>query len=100
MDLVAKEYVAARRGRGGVLVLSEFAGAADELTEALIVNPHDRDALKDAIAEAVATEAASAHTRIEAMATTVADHSLCRWATRFLDDLEAAVHETPEPCRG
>ena len=95
MNLVAKEYVAARRGRGGVLVLSEFAGAADELTEALIVNPHDRDALKDAIAEAVATEAASAHSRIEAMATTVADHSLCRWATRFLDDLEAAVHETP-----
>ncbi|GAA3850191.1 MULTISPECIES: alpha,alpha-trehalose-phosphate synthase (UDP-forming) [Brevibacterium] len=100
MNLVAKEYVAARRGRGGVLVLSEFAGAADELTEALIVNPHDRDALGAAITRAVRMESGGAHTRIEAMAATVADRSLCAWATRFLDDLEsvspAALTVPPE----
>src|SRR5699024_8092623 len=49
MNLVAKEYVAARTDHSGVLVLSEFTGAADELTSALLVNPHDIDGLKDAI---------------------------------------------------
>src|SRR5699024_4647292 len=53
MNLIAKEYVAARRGRSGVLVLSEFAGSAGELTQALSVNPHDADALKHQMSEAV-----------------------------------------------
>ena len=47
MNLVAKEYVAARVDNGGALVLSEFAGAAAELTDAYLVNPHDLDGLKD-----------------------------------------------------
>ena len=49
MNLVAKEYVAARTDNDGALVLSEFAGAADELKQALLINPHDIDGLKDAI---------------------------------------------------
>ena len=49
MNLVAKEYVASRVDGRGVLVLSEFTGAADELTQAVRVNPHDIDGLKDAI---------------------------------------------------
>ena len=53
MNLVAKEYVAARRDVNGVLVLSEFAGAADELIDAVLVNPHDDQALRDAIVTAV-----------------------------------------------
>ena len=53
MNLVAKEYVAARSDDDGVLVLSEFAGAADELTDAVLVNPHDEKALRDAIVSAV-----------------------------------------------
>ena len=53
MNLVAKEYVAARRDVNGVLVLSEFAGAADELTDAVLVNPHDDEALREAIMTAV-----------------------------------------------
>lgn len=89
MHLVAKEYVAARRGRGGALVLSEFAGAADELSDAHLVNPHDRDALKSAIAAAATVGPAEARTRIDAMAETVAENSLCTWAGRFLDDLAA-----------
>ena len=53
MNLVAKEYVAARRDVNGVLVLSEFAGAADQLTDAVLVNPHDDEALREAIVTAV-----------------------------------------------
>ena len=64
MNLVAKEYVAARYDEDGVLVLSEFAGAADELKAALLINPHDIDGVKDAIMRAVddaAPGAAQAH---------------------------------------
>ena len=53
MNLVAKEYVTTRLDGDGVLVLSEFAGAADELTDAVLVNPHDEKALREAIVTAV-----------------------------------------------
>ena len=58
MNLVAKEYVAARSDDRGALVLSEFTGAADELTGAILVNPHDIDGMKDAITYAVHIDAA------------------------------------------
>ena len=54
MNLVAKEYVAARVDLGGALVLSEFAGAATELRQAFLCNPHDLDGVKDALLRAVA----------------------------------------------
>ena len=54
MNLVCKEYVAARHRGGGVLVLSEFAGAAGELRQALLVNPHDVVGLRETIARAIA----------------------------------------------
>ena len=53
MNLVAKEYVTARTNNDGALVLSEFAGAADQLKQALLMNPHDIDGLKDTIMKAV-----------------------------------------------
>ena len=53
MNLVAKEYVACRHDDDGALVLSEFAGAADELRQALLVNPHDIDGVKEALARAL-----------------------------------------------
>ena len=52
MNLVAKEYVACRYDESGALVLSEFTGAADELTGAFLVNPHDIEGMKDAIVRA------------------------------------------------
>ncbi len=58
MNLVAKEYVAARCDEDGVLMLSEFTGASDELRPALLVNPHDIDGVKDAILRAVDDAAA------------------------------------------
>ena len=60
MNLVAKEYVASRNDNDGALVLSEFAGAADQLKQALLMNPHDIDGLKDTIMRAVNMQPAEA----------------------------------------
>lgn len=87
MNLVAKEFVTARRGRTGALVLSEFAGAADELSQAVIVNPYDRAGLKDAIRRAVEIAAEGTHAHIDAMADIVAAHDARDWAETFLADL-------------
>ena len=87
MNLVAKEFVTARRGRAGALVLSEFAGAADELNQAVIVNPYDRAGLKDAIRRAVEIAAEGTHAHIDAMADIVAAHDARDWAETFLADL-------------
>ena len=60
MNLVAKEYVAARVDDAGALVLSEFAGAAAELTQAYLVNPHDLDGLKETLLGAMEADPADA----------------------------------------
>ena len=87
MNLVAKEFVAARDDERGVLVLSQFTGAARELTEALIVNPYDLDEASDALAaalrDAAATSSASACARC---ARFVAEFNVYRWAGRMLVD--------------
>ena len=88
MNLVAKEYVAARQGDDGVLVLSEFTGAADELRQALLINPHDIDELKAAIVKAVKMDSEDARTRMEALRRQVVSHNVKRWARDFLDRLE------------
>ena len=64
MNLVAKEYVTARTNNDGALVLSEFAGAADQLKQALLMNPHDIDGLKDTIMRAVNMQPAEAARRM------------------------------------
>lgn len=87
MNLVAKEYVAARHDNG-TLVLSEFAGAAAELHDALLVNPHDIAGLKDAIRLGVEMPAAEAGKRMASMAEVVERHDIHRWARTFLADLQ------------
>ena len=67
MNLVAKEYVACRYDESGALVLSEFTGAADELSGAFLVNPHDIDGLKDAIVRAATISPAEARRRMRLM---------------------------------
>lgn len=89
MNLIAKEYVAARRGRAGVLVLSEFAGSAGELTQALSVNPHDADALKHQMSEAVHMPAEAARRHMDAMASVVDSNDGHQWAERFLHAVES-----------
>jgi trehalose 6-phosphate synthase len=87
MNLVAKEYVAAHVDGDGVLVLSEFTGAADELTEALIVNPHDEQALQDAIVRAVEMHRHERRPRMEAMRERLEHQTVTDWAKSFLDVL-------------
>jgi len=90
MNLVAKEYVACRcAGDGdGALVLSEFTGAADELTSAFLVNPHDIDGLKDAIVGAATIGPAEARRRMRPMCRQVREHDVAYWAASFLDTLK------------
>lgn len=92
MNLVAKEYVAARQDGQGRLLLSEFAGAADQLRTAVIVNPHDIDGLKAGILEAVNMTAAEARRRMSSMRRNVEQHDVARWSSEFL----AALAEEPE----
>ncbi|HZW09274.1 MAG TPA: trehalose-6-phosphate synthase [Phycisphaerales bacterium] len=87
MNLVAKEYVASRVDGFGVLVLSEFAGAANELRHAVQVNPFDIDGMATAIEQAVAMPARDARQRMRSMRRTVHAYDLYTWASRFMDTL-------------
>jgi trehalose 6-phosphate synthase len=86
MNLVAKEFVAARDDERGVLVLSSFTGAARELTEALIVNPYDLEQASAALATAVAMPPREQAERMRAMRGFVAEFNVYRWAGRMLAD--------------
>ncbi len=88
MNLVAKEYVASRVEDDGVLVLSEFAGAARELGRALLVNPYDIDGLKDALERAASLNPAEVRSRMTALRRSVARHDVHQWAQGFLDSLQ------------
>ena len=93
MNLVAKEYVACRNDENGTLVLSEFTGAADELTGAFGVNPHDIEGLKDTIVRAADTSPAEARRRMRTMRKRVFEHDVARWAASFLDTLNGTHRE-------
>jgi len=88
MNLVAKEYVAAHVDGDGVLVLSEFTGAADELSDAILVNPHDERALQDAIVAAVEMHRHERRPRMESMRKAVAAANVGHWAESFLTALD------------
>jgi len=90
MNLVAKEYVAARHDEDGVLVLSEFAGAADELRTSLRINPHDIDGLKDAIMQAVDMQRAERRKRMRALRKRVRENDVGHWSRSFLRALSDA----------
>jgi trehalose 6-phosphate synthase len=87
MNLVAKEYVAARTDLGGTLVLSEFAGAARELRQAYQCNPHDIDSIKDALMRAVEADRSEAAKRMNAMRRHLRNHGVSQWAASFLTAL-------------
>jgi trehalose 6-phosphate synthase len=86
MNLVAKEFVAARDDEAGVLLLSTFAGAARELTDALIVNPYDVDEAASVIARALTMPAGEQQDRMRRMRSVVAEFSAWRWAAQILSD--------------
>jgi len=87
MNLVAKEYVACRHDLGGTLVLSEFAGAAAELTSALLVNPHDTDGVKETLYAALTMDPGEGRKRMRTLRKQVMTHDVDRWARSFLDEL-------------
>ncbi len=86
MNLVAKEFVAARDDRRGVLILSSFTGAARELTEALIVNPYDVGESAHAMAAALEMSDEEQEARMTAMRTFLGEFNVYRWAERMLVD--------------
>lgn len=87
MNLVAKEYVACRSDLGGALVLSEFTGAAAELRQAYLINPHHLEGVKDAIEAALEQSPEEGKRRMRALRRQVLAHDVDRWARAFLDAL-------------
>ena len=90
MNLVAKEYVACRLNDDGALVLSEFAGAAEELRQAWLVNPHDLNGMKAGLLDAYEATPRETTKRMRAMRKQVMENDVTLWANRFLDELAAA----------
>ncbi len=88
MNLVAKEYVACRPDNSGVLVLSQFAGAARELTRALIVNPRDLDQFVNTIQLALRMPKADARMRMSFLRSRVKRHDVHQWCKEFMDCLK------------
>lgn len=90
MNLVAKEYIATRGTGRGVLVLSEFTGAADELRQAVRVNPHDIEGLKEAIMEAVEMPPDEQSRRMRALRRRVLENDVAKWSGSFMDAMAEA----------
>ena len=95
MNLVAKEYVACQRDSAGALILSEFAGAAEELFNALIVNPYDAKAVADAIAHALEMSEDERRERMEPMRRRVMGFDARTWARAFIDELSNRAQPAP-----
>jgi trehalose 6-phosphate synthase len=95
MNLVAKEYVAARGDLGGALVLSEFAGAAAELKQAFLVNPHDIAGVKSQLVRALRMDPAEGAKRMRAMRRHLTRNDLEHWANSFFDALRAQAAGQP-----
>jgi trehalose 6-phosphate synthase/phosphatase len=91
MNLVAKEFVACRNDEDGVLILSEFAGAAEDLTDALIVNPYDAGGVADAMRQAFAMESAERHRRMRKLREQVLRNDVQGWTGAFLGALSSAT---------
>jgi trehalose-6-phosphate synthase len=88
MNLVAKEFVAARDDLDGVLILSELAGASEELSEALLINPYDERGFAEAIRRAVEMPEWERRRRMQALRRRVAGRDVLAWASDILGRLE------------
>ena len=88
MNLVAKEYVACRYDDDGALILSEFAGASDELRQAWLVNPYDLNGMKAALMEAYRADGRDLTRRMRAMRKTIAAADVAAWAKAYLEAME------------
>ena len=94
MNLVAKEFVASRLHDDGVLILSEFAGAADEMPEALLINPYDTEGIAAAIRRAIEMPVAEQRDRMTKLRERVMRNDVHNWGETFMADLAGAEHES------
>ncbi|HEY1835421.1 MAG TPA: bifunctional alpha,alpha-trehalose-phosphate synthase (UDP-forming)/trehalose-phosphatase [Candidatus Saccharimonadales bacterium] len=99
MNLVAKEYLASQSQRHGVLILSQTAGAADELKDAVIVDPTDPDSLVRGLSRAVAISKTSWQERIKKMRKHIKTSTVQEWAGDFMDSLHAPITTLPNRTR-
>jgi trehalose 6-phosphate synthase len=95
MNLVAKEFVASREDGDGVLILSRFAGAAHELTDALLINPYDIHDTARAVQDALEMTAEERRRRMRRMRSHVRRHNAHRWAARLLASLARSAERLP-----
>jgi len=89
MNLVAKEYLAAKRDKAGVLILSEMAGAAIELNDAIIINPNNIEEIENAILEALTMPEKEQMRRLKIMQNSIARKSVNKWANDFVSELKS-----------
>ncbi len=99
MNLVAKEFVAAREDEQGALILSRFTGACRELHDALIVNPYDTEQLAEAIRTALEMDPEERRARMRRLRHVVRDHNIYRWAANLISELSDIRLERPEPIK-
>ncbi len=95
MNLVAKEFVAARSDQRGVLILSQFAGASRELRDALLVNPYDLDQVSEAIAYALQMDPEEQRARMSRMRELLQEHNVYRWAANLVTELAQLRTDAP-----
>jgi trehalose 6-phosphate synthase len=93
MNLVAKEFASVREDGDGVLILSRFTGASQELRDALLVNPYDLDEMAEAIREAVEMPPEERRNRMAWMCAEVREHNIYRWAGLLLSELARIPEE-------
>lgn len=96
MNLVAKEFVAARQDEQGVLILSRFTGAGRELRDALVVNPYDSEELADAIRLGLEMDTPEKKARMQRMRRVVKEYNIYRWAGNLISELADLRIEPPE----
>jgi len=87
MNLVAKEFVASREDENGVLILSRFAGASQELRDALLINPYDIEGTADAIHQALTMVPEERQERMRRLRTVIQEHNVYRWAAELVTEL-------------
>jgi len=88
MNLVCKEYIAAKNDLNGVLLLSQFTGAARELADAIFVNPYDREGFAEAIKEAIELPREKKEKRMKHLRAVVRENNIYKWAGKFLEELK------------
>lgn len=89
MNLIAKEYIACRRNQNGVLILSEMAGAAKELSDAIVINPNNTEEIAEAIYEALQMPEDEQNKRMQLMQHRIKRYDIMKWANEFLSQLIA-----------